>query len=186
VTDRILKSLVIVGVAAGAVLLVLIFVVPLPSESVGRLQYLQFYYEAFKALLVGVGVGVLAIVVPHHLNEAKYRFERLRDSRRAYSEAHTGITYIEYRLAVLEYGAAIALIEEIHVKKHMAETYDELAIHLSRKGQTVNEWSDRLAKKLDKLTREVGLDYSRWANSPPEERLTRLLHASQELTRPPQ
>lgn len=184
-TDRVLKGLVVVGVGVGALLLLLMVLVPIPPDSAARLQYLQFYYEAFKTLLVGFVVAVLAVVIPHHLNEARYTFERLKDSRRAYSEAHTGITYLEYRLAVLDYGAAIALIEDIHVKKHMAETYDELAVHLGRKGQTVKDWSDRLAKKLDHVTKEVGLDYAWWANAAPHERLARLLHASQEFRRDP-
>jgi hypothetical protein len=185
-SDRVLKWLVIVGVGIAALLVALMAIVGTPAESGARLQYLQFYYEAFKTLLVGVVVAVLSVIIPHRLKEATYTFERLRDSRRAYSQAHTGITYIEYRLAVLDYGAAIALIEDIHVKKHLAETYDELALHLARKGQSVKEWSDHLARKLSRLTKEVGMDYVQWTNAAPQERLARLLRASEEFTRTPQ
>lgn len=146
---------------------------------------MQFYYDIFKTLLVSFVVAVLVVVIPHSLNEAKYRLERLRESRRAYSEAHTGFTYLEYRLAVLDYGAAIALIEDIHVKKHMAETYDELATHLSRKGEAVKDWSDRIAGKLDRLTKEIGSDYERWTASTPQERLAKLLRASERFERVP-
>jgi hypothetical protein len=185
-SDRVLKWLVIVGVGVATMLVMLMVIVPIPADSGARLQYLQFYYEAFTTLLVGVMVAVLSVVIPQHLKEATYKFERLRDSREAYSEAHTGITYIEYRLAVLDYGAAIALIESIHVKKHMAETYDELALHLARKGQSVTEWSDHLARKLSRLTKEVGTDYVQWTNAAPQERLARLLRASEEFIRTPQ
>jgi len=177
-TDKVIRGMLVVAVGATVVLLVVMAVMPAPTESELKLRYMQFYYEAFKTLLVSFVAGVLIVVVPQYLNEAKYTFERLRESRRAYSEAHTGITYLEYKLAVLDYGAAMALIEDIHVKKHMAETYDELARHLGRKGEPVTAWSDRIAVKLDKLKNEVGADFDRWTNSTPQERLARLLPAS--------
>lgn len=177
-TEKVIKGMVVVAVGGAIVLLVVMAVMPMPIESELRLRYMQFYYEALKTLLVGFVAGVLIVVVPQYLNEAKYTFERLRESRRAYSEAHTGVTYLEYKLAVLDYGAAMTLIEEIHVKKHMAETYDELALHLGRKGEPVKAWSERIAIKLDKLKDEVGADFDRWTNSTPQERLTRLLATS--------
>jgi hypothetical protein len=179
-TGRVIKGMVVVAVGATVVLLVVMAVTPAPIESELKLRYMQFYYEAFKTLLISFVAGVLIALVPQYLNEAKYTFERLRESRRAYSEAHTGITYLEYKLAVLDYGAAMALIEEIHVKKHMAETYDELALHLSRKGEPIKAWSDRIAVKLDKLKNEVGTDFVRWTDNSPQERLARLLPTSKE------
>jgi hypothetical protein len=183
--DRVLKWVVAVTTGISLILLVLMAMMPAPADSELRLKYMQFYHDAFRTLLVSFLVAVLVVVIPHSLNEAKYKFERLRESRLAYSQAHTGFTYLEYRLAVLDYGAAIALIEDIHVKKHMAETYDELAAHLRRKGEAVKDWSDRIAGKLDRLTKEIGSDYERWTAGNPQERLARLLQASKDFKRIP-
>jgi hypothetical protein len=184
-TQRVLIGTIVVAAGLAVALLILIAVVPSPEESELKLGYMQFYHEAFKTILVSFVAAILAVVVPHYLSEAKYTFERLKDSRRAYSEAHTGVTYLEYRLAVLDYAAAIALIEDIHVKKHMAETYDELEAHLARKRQHVDEWSERVAGKLDRLKREIGSDFDGWTNSTPQQRLARLLPTSKPFERPP-
>lgn len=185
ITDRVLKWVIIIAAIIALTIFVLMVVLPPSKGTELQLKYMQFYFEAFKALIVSFVVAILVVVIPQYLNEAKYMFERLRDSRRAYSEAHTGFTYLEYRLAVLDYGAAILLIEDIHVKKHIAETYDELEIHLRRKNETLRDWSARIANKLDALKHEIGSDYDSWSKSTPQERLQRLRTIVERLDRPP-
>lgn len=185
ITDRVIVWMIIIAAIIALAIFILMFVFPLSKGSDLQIKYLQFYFEAFKAVLISFVVAILVVVIPQRLNEGKYMFERLKDSRRAYSEAHTGFTYLEYRLAVLDYGAAISLIEDIHIKKHIAETYDELECHLNRKNETVQEWSARIANKLDILKHEIGSDYDSWSKSTPQERLQRLRIAIGGLDRTP-
>ena len=145
---------------------------PMPADAELRLRHLQLYADVLKTLVAGVFVAVLVVLIPHSLNEAKYRFEQRRESRQAYSEAKTGVVYLPYRLAVLDYGEAIALIEGVHVKKHVAETYDELTDHVQ--GKTVREWSDELFNELQRLKKVVGDDHDVWSRQSPQERLSRL------------
>jgi hypothetical protein len=75
---------------------------PLPEDADLRLRHLQLYADVLKTLVAGVFVAVLVVLIPHSLNEAKYRFERLRESRQAYSEAKTGVDYLPYRVPYWE------------------------------------------------------------------------------------
>ena len=181
---RALQAVLMLAVLLFVGLLIVATMVPLPSVPALRLQYMQLYAEVGQTLLAGVVVAVLVVAIPHSLNAAKYRFGRLRASRRAYSEAHTGVTYLPYRLAALDYGAAIALIERVHVRKHIAESYDELAEHLRRKGEDPSHWSDRLAGTLDRLTKEIGPQPERWVALSPTQRV-QLLRTAARAERPP-
>jgi hypothetical protein len=55
-------------------------VVPLED----RIQYYKLYVDLAKAVLVGFGAALLGILIPAIFAEARYSFERLRDSRTAY------------------------------------------------------------------------------------------------------
>src|ERR1700733_12102147 len=74
----------------------------------------------------------------------RYSFERLRDSRTAYSEAKTGIDYLPLRLCTLDLKAAAAFVQRAHVRKHEAELYPELKLHLKKRGidKTPEQWGD--------------------------------------------
>lgn len=115
-----------------------------------RMQYYKLYVDLAKAVLVGFGAALLGILIPAVFAEARFSFERLRDSRTAYSEAKTGIDYLPLRLCTLDLKSAAALIQKAHVRKHEAELYPELEIHLRRRGirATAEQWGDELYNRL--------------------------------------
>src|SRR5436853_487571 len=101
-------------------------VVPLAN----RIEYYKLYVDLAKSVLVGFGAAMLGILIPAVFAEAHYSFERLRDSRTAYSEAKTSVDYLPLRLCTLNLKAAVALVQRAHVRKHEAELYPELTFHL--------------------------------------------------------
>jgi len=115
-----------------------------------RIQYLKLYADWAKAVLVGFGAALLAILIPAYLSEVRFHFERLRDSRTAYSEAKTGQDYLLLRLSTLDLKDAAALVQRVHVRKHEAELYSELAIHLKRRriNRTAEQWGDEIYGRL--------------------------------------
>jgi hypothetical protein len=115
-----------------------------------RVQYLKLYADWAKAILVGFGAALLAVLIPAYLSEARFHFERLKDSRTAYSEAKTGQDYLLLRLSTQDLKDAAALVQRVHVRKHEAELYPELAIHLKRRriDRTPEQWGDELYGRL--------------------------------------
>ena len=109
------------------------------------------YVDLAKAVLVGFGAALLGILTSRQFfAEARYSFERLRDSRSAYSEAKTGIDYLPLRLCSLDLKAAAAFVQRAHVRKHEAELYPELKFHLKKRGidKTPEQWGDGIYSQL--------------------------------------
>jgi len=96
-------------------------------------EFAKLYLDAFKIVVVGGGVALLGILIPAVFAEARYAFEKLKESRVAYSKAKTGVDYLPIELCTKSLNEAAAHVKKIHVWKHQAELYEELAGHLKDK-----------------------------------------------------
>jgi hypothetical protein len=144
-------------------------VVPLAD----RMQYSKLYVDLAKAVLVGFGAALLGILIPAVFAEARYSFERLRGSRTAYSEAKTAVDYLRLRLCTLNLNSAAAFVQRAHVRKHEAELYPELQIHLKRRGihKTPEQWGDGLDSRLFDVRQLLEAHVSDWNSLTPHARL---------------
>jgi hypothetical protein len=93
------------------------------SDSTQRLEYLKFSLDVYKAIGIGFLITLLGLAIPNILPEARYEFETLKEGREVYSSAKTGIDYLPYKLADLDFKNGIAHIESVHRLKHLADTY---------------------------------------------------------------
>ena len=141
-----------------------------------RIQYYKLYVDLAKAVLVGFGAALLGILIPAVFAEARYSFERLRDSRTAYSEAKTGIDYLPLRLCTLDLKAAAAFVQRAHVRKHEAELYPELKFHLKKRGidKTPEQWGDGIYSQLFDVRELLEAHAGEWDSLGPEARLALL------------
>jgi len=150
-----------------------------------RIQYYKLYVDLAKSVLVGFGAALLGILIPAVFAEARYSFERLRDSRTAYSEAKTSIDYLPLRVCTLDLKGAAAMVQRAHVRKHEAELYPELKFHLKRRGidRTPEQWGDELYNRLF-IVRELLEKHARdWDSLSPAGRLALLRVALPSLPR---
>jgi len=138
-----------------------------------RIQYYKLYVEIFKAILVGFSVALAGILIPAIMAEARHRFERLRESRAAYSQAKTGFDYLPLRMCTLSLNDAATLVQRVHTSKHMAELYPELDQHLKRRGikKTPDQWGDNLYNFLYELRHLLEVHANDWNSLSPEARL---------------
>ena len=139
-----------------------------------QLKYFEIFGSAYKAIATGIIVAVLGAVIPQLLPEAKYTFEKYRDSRVAYSEAKTGILYLPYKLSNLSYDKAIALVQEVHEKLHLAESYDELREHLKPYNDP-DTWGKNKFHELMAMKTVLSNHIQDWGDIKPEARLQELL-----------
>ena len=141
-----------------------------------RIQYYKLYVDLAKAVLVGFGAALLGILIPAVFAEARYSFERLRDSRSAYSEAKTGIDYLPLRLCSLDLKAAAAFVQRAHVRKHEAELYPELKFHLKKRGidKTPEQWGDGIYSQLFDVRELLEAHAGDWDSLRPDARLALL------------
>ena len=141
-----------------------------------RIQYYKLYVDLAKAVLVGFGAALLGILIPAVFAEARYSFERLRDSRTAYSEAKTGIDYLPLRLCTLDLKAAAAFVQRAHVRKHEAELYPELKFHLKKRGikKTPDQWGDGIYSQLFDVRKLLEAHAGEWDSLGPDARLALL------------
>jgi hypothetical protein len=150
-------------------------------SSTNRIEYYKFYLEAFKVIAIGFGVAVLGILVPAVLTQARNSFERLKDSRNAYSEAKTGVDYLPIRLSALNLKEAGALVQAVHVRKHQAELYDELGQWLERRYNEGDDrrdpvkWGDKMYDRLFAIRVILERHADRWDQMTPADRLNLLL-----------
>src|ERR1700722_6990845 len=141
-----------------------------------RIQYYKLYVDLAKAVLVGFGVALLCILIPAVFAEARNTFERLRDSRTAYSEAKTGIDYLPLRLCTLDLKAAATFVQPAHVRKHEAELYPELNFHLKKRGinKTPEQWGDGIYSQLFDVRELLEAHAGEWDSLRPDARLALL------------
>lgn len=100
-----------------------ISILELPDDNSLRLEYLKFILELYKVIGIGFLVTLLGTLIPNILPEAKYEFDKLKEGREIFSKAKTGIDYLPYRLAELNFKESLEYIESIHRLKHLADIY---------------------------------------------------------------
>lgn len=173
------KAMIIVGstIAVAVVLLVLIAIGVMEHRNVTpiseRIEYYKLYADLAKAVLVGFGTALLAILIPAILAEDRFRFERLKGARTAYSEAKTGVDYLPIRISTLDIKAAAALVQRIHVRKHEAELYPEISGFLERRGidKSPDKWGDNLYHRLYLVKTLLEDNAGKWDTWTPDQRL---------------
>lgn len=173
-----------IWVIAGLIVLaaVGVFLIENNPSTIGRadrLQYYQLYLDVFKAILVGGFVALASLLIPAVIAQANADFSKLKESRIAYSKAKTGVDYLPIRLCSLDLARAGALLQQVHVHKHQAELYTELAQHLKRRNITESpqEWGNQLFEKLFACMNVLERNAEDWDTLQPHARLLLLLDA---------
>jgi hypothetical protein len=161
------------GVALTAVVLFLLYQIEGRHPPADRVEYYAIYFDVVKTLWVGIAFVVLSVLIPAGVGEVRHAFERLKESRIAYSEAKTGVDYLPLRVSSLPLKEASALIQQVHVHKHQAELYEELELHLRRRGYqgTPEEWGDMLYYELLRVRDLLEKHSGQWDNLQPDARL---------------
>lgn len=104
------------------------FSTPEQNEEL-NVKYLEHYVAAFQILAVGVFAALITVVIPLLLPEARDRFERFKESRKAYSKAKTAVIYLPDKVAnAADMKEAITLVQEAHRQLHFAETFENVII----------------------------------------------------------
>lgn len=175
--QRIIRLASIVTVAIAVLLLLIIGISAVSCSDVtpvsDRVEYYKLHVDLATAVLVGFGAALLGILIPTVFAEARFSFERLRESRKAYSEAKTAVDYLPLRLCSLPLKEAALFVQRAHVKKHHVELYAELAIHLKRRGigKTPEQWCDELYDRLFTARTMLENHAAQWDSLTPDKRL---------------
>lgn len=77
---------------------------------------MNYYLGIYKTIFVSFLVTLLVALLPQVYTEKKDRFERLKESRLAYSEAKTAVIYLPYKLSEMNYLQGASALEVAHVK----------------------------------------------------------------------
>ena len=125
--------LIILGVAALASLAVAGFLLLGLNDEAWVSKYLPLSLEFLKVITIGLFVTLASILIPYLFQERKYEFEMRKEAKKIYSESLTGVMYLSSRLPYLKLAEdAFKHLEDLHWKKHLAETYYE---HLEVKNE---------------------------------------------------
>jgi len=172
------RIIILCGVFAAVILIglavALIVHVSIPEDLAGRLKHWEFFVSVFEKILIGFIGGLLGFLLPEIFREGKHKRERIEKSRVAYVEATTAERYLVSKIAGLSYSDSIALIEDVHRRKNLAETYDELDRHLKIHEETHTQWHGRLCTTFDALLGILEDSASEWDSLPSDERLERI------------
>lgn len=163
----------VIGVALAAALLLW------KSANSAGLQGKDLYavgVDLYRTLLIGTAVALAGTLLPLVFKESRESFEQRKAARHAYSDAKTGLDYVHVRLASLELTEAVALLQSIHVNKHVAESYPELAEFVH--GKSVSQWSTNAYDLLAscRMTLEDSVDI--WNELRPSARIEKLRQLS--------
>lgn len=102
---------------------------PPSEEKPVSVRYLEQYVEVLDVVAAGVLVGIVTVIIPLLIPEARDRFERYKESRRAYSRAKTAVIYLPDRVANAgDTKEAMRLVEQAHRELHYAETFEQVII----------------------------------------------------------
>jgi hypothetical protein len=141
-----------IGFTAVAVIASIQIIEHLLAPSVHDAAYYKFCQDVFKTVIVGLVIGALGIVIPAFLTYSRDKFERLQNSRVAYSSAKTGVDYLALRLSALNLSKAGRLIQDVHFQKHQAQLYEkELKVHLKLRYDSPispDVWDTAMYRKL--------------------------------------
>lgn len=149
--------------------------VDLPSDPALRLEYYRFALEVYKAIGLGFLITILGALIPQILPEAKYEFDKLKEGREVFSKAKTGIDYLPYQLAELNFKDSMDHLETVHQLKHLAKVYLEDS---SQVGGWRYEPYYRITRFRDAVKERTP---SGWDSLTREERLDILLRVQEEL-----
>lgn len=149
---------------------------PVPDDEAMRILYLEHYVAVVQVIVVGVFVGLVSVILPVMLPNARDRFERYKQSRLAYSRAKTAVLYLADRVINVDEEKAFILVEEAHRELHFAETFEDVIIS---KGYL--KWFDRpdlwIAYNYWQITAVATvLRISEYSNSHNKDILKRHLH----------
>ena len=135
-----------------------------------NIEQQRLYLDAYKAIGIGFLVALLGTIIPNLVLESRDNFERAKQSRIAYSQAKTSVIYLPGTLVVLEYGEAMAVLQESHRKLHIAETYGkELDEYLRWYGDKA-VWTDQTYWELTAVRVLLQSQADRWKNHSAGER----------------
>lgn len=142
------------------------------DKLVPPVELYKLAVELYKALIAGTVVALLGTLVPLAFKVSRESFEQRKEARHAYSEAKTGVDYLHLRLSTLSLSEAAQLVQSIHVKKHLAETYPELAEYLH--GRTIEAWGTDMWTKLNASRQVLEKSGNQWDQLLPQQRLEAL------------
>lgn len=141
------SSLALLSAAAMAAALILL------SAHHAALTPKDFFHlavDVYKSFFVGAAVALVGTLLPLMFRDARESFEQLKTARLAYSEAKTGLDYLHLMLSSMALRETIEFLHRVHLQKHVAELYPELAMILQdgKSGalpptQRVREWSEK-------------------------------------------
>jgi hypothetical protein len=144
-----------------------------PPSSVQIAAY-KFNLEMFKAILAGFVVAMLGLLIPLGITEARNNFERLKESRIAYSKAKTGLDYLALSLSTANLPEAHELVRMAHYDKHQAVLYPEFKQHIKDRYDNLIRWEDWDKVAYSKLRNTRILlkkNAAKWDQMTPSERL---------------
>jgi hypothetical protein len=131
-----------------------------------KLEFYKFSLSIYETIGIGFLVAVLGIIIPHLLSEVKYKHERAKEARIAYSKAKTNIVYLPNDISKMEYSQAINHIKNVHQEKHLAEVYPENRCH--------REWKTKLYYKIATYRKILESDINSWDSQDWHERFKTL------------
>ena len=118
------------------------------ASAAERVEDFKLCLEAFKVIVVSFFVSLIGILIPARVREVRYIFQRMKESRIAYSEAKTGVAYLPIQLCSLNFSDSATLIQQVHFQKHQAELYEDLDKHAKHLGVTGRIWADKHFQRL--------------------------------------
>jgi hypothetical protein len=99
---------------------------PPGPDSPQQAAYIKEYVGFIQVIAVGVLVALVSALIPAVISDARDRFERYKESRRAYSRAKTAVIYLPDKVLASEnQGSALQLVEAAHRQLHFAETFQQ-------------------------------------------------------------
>jgi hypothetical protein len=95
-------------------------------DSPQQAAYIKEYVGFIQVVAVGVFLTLVSALIPAVVSDARDRFERYKESRRAYSRAKTAIIYLPDKVLASEnHESALQLVEAAHRQLHFAETFQQ-------------------------------------------------------------
>ena len=136
----------------------------------GAIRLTEGWTPVILSLITG---GALATWASLLLRYRYDQFAELERSKLAYSSVKTGVDYLDTRLSSLNFKEGIALIQEIHTQKHIAELHPTLKRHLRKrrwKG-AADEWANLIFYRLAAAREILEEHVETWDTKSPSERL---------------
>jgi hypothetical protein len=178
--DPLIRRWIILGLLL-ALLLIAIPLVIIFASSEADLQRCKLALDVLKLAVVGFLIALLGILIPKGFSEARYKFEKQKEARIAFSRAKTGVDYLSLRLAVVPLQEAAALIQQLHVWKHRAELYPQEVSDFLRgrkEGLTPKQWADLQYEQLHAVRDALERSADAWNKMSKSKRIA-VLHKAQ-------